>query len=352
MDGCDGIFINNREIHADSDHQHLRLGHDKRNIAIAFTSPYFDDGGTLTFAYQLGGADHDWQVARDSRIAQYSALSPGQYTFRLKVADARGLWSDVVDELTFTIVPPFWQRPWFIALALLTIASLIYVVLQHRFKYIQYESSLRQKIAETEMMALRAQMNPHFIFNSINSIDALIMNDDKYQATMYLNKFAKLIRNILDSSRQNTVPVEKDIETLRLYIELEQLRSENAFSSEIDIDPGLLEKDIRVPPLVIQPYVENAILHGLKHRRDDMGKLAISIARAPQGIAYVIKDNGVGREAHVNGNKNGKVSYGMQISSDRIRMFNQEDRPNVRITDLKENGKPTGTRVEINLKTA
>ena len=194
-------------------------------------------------------------------------------------------------------------------------------------------------------------MNPHFIFNSINSIDALIMNDDKYQATVYLNKFAKLIRNILDSSKQNTVPIEKDIETLQLYIELEQFRGENAFTSEVSVDPALLEKDIRVPPLIIQPYVENAILHGLKHRKDDLGKLQIEVKRSTDGIDYRIVDNGVGRTATMNGQKNGKTSYGMEISRERIMLFNKEEKASVRITDLQENGMPSGTQVDINLRT-
>jgi ligand-binding sensor domain-containing protein len=347
----DGIFVNNKAVFIDARQSVLRLAPDKRNVAIAFTSPYFDDADKLTFAYQLEGADHDWQISRESRIAQYAALSPGTYRFQLKVADARGHWSEVVNALTFTIAPPFWQRPWFIGLAILALGLIIYFLLQRRFKALEYEANLKQKVAETEMMALRAQMNPHFIFNSINSIDALIMNDDKYQATMYLNKFAKLIRNILDSSKQNTVPIEKDIETLRLYIELEQLRSENAFTADIEVDPTLIERDIRVPPLIIQPYVENAILHGLKHRRDDQGKLSISIARSIDGIGYSIEDNGVGREAHVNGSKNGKTSYGMEMSSDRIKLFNQEEKADVRITDLMDRGRSTGTKVEITLKT-
>src|ERR1700759_4562228 len=128
---------------------------------------------------------------------------------------------------------------------------------------------MKQRIVRMEMRALQAQMNPHFIFNCINGIDALIQSNDKYLATIYLNKFARLIRNVLDSSRHETVTLERDLETLQLYIDLERFRSEDRFMAEIRVAPGLLEEDCRVPPLVVQPYVENAIVHGLRPKSDN-----------------------------------------------------------------------------------
>ncbi|MBL0183658.1 MAG: histidine kinase [Chitinophagaceae bacterium] len=119
---------------------------------------------------------------------------------------------------------------------------------------------------ELELQSLRAQLNPHFIFNCINSIDAFIHSNDKYNATVYLNKFARLLRNILDSSKLSTVSFAKDIDTLKLYVELEELRHENKFRTEFNIDDELLNNDYKVPALIIQPFVENAILHGLKNR--------------------------------------------------------------------------------------
>src|ERR1700759_359243 len=112
---------------------------------------------------------------------------------------------------------------------------------------------MKQRIVRTEMMALQAQMNPHFIFNCINGIDALIQSNDKYQATVYLNKFARLIRNVLDSSRHETVTLGRDLETLELSIDLERFRSEDRFVAEIHVDPSLFEEDCRVPPLIVQP---------------------------------------------------------------------------------------------------
>lgn len=212
------------------------------------------------------------------------------------------------------------------------------------------ETRLHYQIAETEMAALRAQMNPHFIFNCINSIDAFIHSNDKYNATLYLNKFAKLLRNILDSSKQNTVPFGKDIDTLRLYIELEELRHENKFKTNFRIQPELLNSDYKVPPLIIQPFVENAILHGLKNREDNNGLLDIDIKKAGGSIEYLICDNGIGRKAAALISQNKESSYGMQMSYTRIKLFNKEEYPSVEITDLYENDLPAGTFVKVHLK--
>lgn len=206
------------------------------------------------------------------------------------------------------------------------------------------------QIKETEMAALKAQMNPHFIFNCINSIDAYIHSNDKYNATLYLNKFAKLLRNILDGSKENTIPFSKDIETLKLYVELEELRHENKFKTLIAIDDELMSSDYKVPPLIIQPFVENAILHGLKNRQDNNGVLHIEIKKSGDKIQYLISDNGIGRDAANKIMQNKESHYGMQMSYDRIKLFNQEQLPSLTVTDLYNNGYPAGTKIEVLLK--
>ncbi|MBC7851065.1 MAG: histidine kinase, partial [Chitinophagaceae bacterium] len=275
---------------------------------------------------------------------------PGDYVFELKSANSDGKFSSTVSTLDISISPPWWQTWWFRLSALLAIAGIVTILVRRRIAVIRNKAELKHRMAETEMMALRAQMNPHFIFNCINSIDGLIQSNDKYHATVYLNKFAKLIRNILDSSKQNMIPLSKDIDTLNLYIELEQLRNENKFTAEIKADDQLLQHDYKVPPLIIQPFVENAILHGLRNRTDNDGKLTVSIARQNGHLQYIVEDNGVGRFAESNSLKKEKQSYGMQITSDRVKLFNNESNPSVEVTDLVENGRPKGTRVTVYLK--
>ncbi|MEO5563730.1 MAG: histidine kinase, partial [Chitinophagaceae bacterium] len=207
--------------------------------------------------------------------------------------------------------------------------------------------SMNEQLSKAKLEALRSQMNPHFIFNCINSIDALIQSNDKYHATVYLNKFAKLIRNILDSSKQDTVPLSKDLDTLKLYIELEQLRHENKFTAEINADEAVLQDDYKVPPLIIQPFVENAILHGIRYRTDNNGKLTISVIKLGDYLQYVIEDNGVGRGTFRGQVQKEKISYGMDMTNERVKLFNHEEKASVRITDLFEQDKPAGTKVEV-----
>jgi LytS/YehU family sensor histidine kinase len=156
-----------------------------------------------------------------------------------------------------------------------------------------------------------------------------------------------LLRNILDGSKQNTVAFFKDVDTLRLYIELEELRHENKFKTAVNIDDRLLSNDYKVPPLIVQPFVENAILHGLKNREDNDGLLQIEIKKLDDKIEYTIKDNGIGRKAAAMIAQNKESSYGMQMSYDRIKLFNKEEKASVVITDLCIDGIAAGTEVKV-----
>ncbi|MEP6746150.1 MAG: histidine kinase [Bacteroidota bacterium] len=232
-------------------------------------------------------------------------------------------------------------------LLIIGIAFFIYKSIQSSKK--NTESQLKQNIAETQMQVLRSQMNPHFIFNSLNSIDAFIQSNDKYNATIYLGKFAKLMRNVLDSSKQNTVTFSKDIETLKLYVELELQRSENKFRTELKIDEELMNSDYKVPPLIIQPFVENAIIHGLRNSTDNRGVLSINISKTEHRIVYNIMDNGIGRAASAQIHTGKGKSYGVDMSYERVKLFNNELMPSVQITDLYENKKASGTSVQVQL---
>lgn len=215
----------------------------------------------------------------------------------------------------------------------------------------ELEHLYRARLAETEMAALRAQMNPHFMFNCINSIDSLIYSNDKYNATLYLNKFARLLRNILESSKEKTVSVEQEIETLKLYIEMEELRHQHTFRALFTISEDVMDGSYRVPPLIIQPFVENAILHGLKNLNGKEGLLQIDISTSANFLEYTITDNGIGREAASALRQIKTTSYGMQMSSERIRLFNEEDKSAIDIEDLfDEDDLAAGTRVKVKLK--
>ena len=210
-------------------------------------------------------------------------------------------------------------------------------------------------MAEVEMQALRAQMNPHFIFNCLNSINRYIVKSDQQTASLYLTRFAKLIRLILDNSNSRSVTLANELEALKLYIEMESIRFEKKFHYQIHVDKNVQTDCECVPPLIIQPYVENAIWHGLLHK-EDAGELRISIHKKSPGLLEcIIEDNGVGREkARELKSKSAstKKSLGMRLTEDRLALLNAQSKMNasVVVEDLRtETGSAVGTKVILKI---
>jgi ligand-binding sensor domain-containing protein len=318
----------------------------ENNISFQFGYLLLDNDAPVQFEYKLN--DADWvSVGKDGKIS-FSNLSSNDYTLfvRTKVTALAPLF------IKFAIAPPFYKTWWFISLLTLGVIAFIYATFKKRINSVRKQASLKQKIAETEMMALRAQMNPHFIFNCISSIDNFILDNDAANASAYLNKFAKLIRNILDNSKNDVVPFWKDWETLSYYIDLEKLRSNNSFTCNITADAELLNGHYKIPPLIIQPYVENAILHGLKPLQHEQGLLEINASLQSGLLVYTVKDNGVGRNVNKNNTpiKTTHTSYGMALTEQRINLFNAQFKDAVTITDLNdEKGNSAGTLITITL---
>ncbi len=318
------------------------------NIHFAFLNYTAPQQNKLYYRV-ISGKNEAW-IETDNGDIILLNLNPGSYVLQVK-GECNSNISNISSAEIIIEMQPFWYQSLLFKIIFLAIlVVLIYFFITWRIRLVKTAAALKQQITETEMAALKAQMNPHFIFNCISSIDGLIQGNDKYNATVYLNKFAKLIRNILDSSKEKTVEFAKDIETLQLYIDLEKLRDESKYITELNVSAELLESDYQVPPLVIQPFVENAIHHGLRNRRDDNGILTIRVVRMEDDICYNIIDNGVGRSATAGLNRHNHQSYGVEMSTERIRLFNDETVSSVKIEDLYENGQPAGTCVTVKLK--
>ncbi len=217
------------------------------------------------------------------------------------------------------------------------------------------EQRYAQQLANTEMSALRAQMNPHFLFNGLNSIKRFVIQNEPQAAGVYLSKFAQLIRLILENSKSSLVTLEQELDTLRLYMELESLRFDHKFSYDIAVDEDLAPELVEMPPTLLQPYVENAIWHGLLHREMDGGHVQLTITPAgPRGVRFVIEDNGVGRKRATllkSRSATTHKSLGLKITADRLRLLHDSHGLDtaVEIDDLEIDGRPTGTRVTITL---
>ena len=205
------------------------------------------------------------------------------------------------------------------------------------------------------MTALRAQMNPHFIFNCLNSIKLYTLDNDADKASDYLTKFSRLIRLVLENSRSERVPLQNELEALQLYIELEAMRFKQKVQFSINVSPEIDQQYLRIPPLLLQPYVENAIWHGLMHKPEG-GTVTVEVSQPQDNLLHIeITDDGVGREraAELKSKSAGKhKSFGMQVTADRIRMINQlyNIQTQARIVDLVDSeGEPCGTRVILEI---
>ncbi|MEO6219289.1 MAG: histidine kinase [Ginsengibacter sp.] len=239
----------------------------------------------------------------------------------------------------------------------LTLATAFFISKSIQSRKKKSEFAFRQQIAESQIQSLRAQMNPHFIFNSLNSIENFMMQNEKRKASDYLHKFALLIRTILESSRNELTTISSDMEALKLYIDLEQMRFNNKFCYKENLDSELNTGDYYVPSLLIQPFVENAIVHGIAHSdRTDL-KLTVTASLEDEYIKYIIKDNGIGRRKSEDYNKLNRLhhkSVGLRITEDRIHLYNKEQNANgyIKITDLYDwDNNPDGTQVEVKIKT-
>lgn len=327
----------------------IRLSYKENFFTVEFAVLNFSGSLRSNYYYRLDGIDKDWVNSGTNRFANYTDLQPGEYTFNVKAENGNS--SGAITSFRIIITPPFWKTWWFLSACILLVVLTAYLLFRRRVSAIRREAELKHKISETEMTALRAQMNPHFIFNCLNSIDNLIQSGQKEKATTYLAKFAKLIRAILENSKNNVIPCWKDLEALQLYLELEEFRWDKKFSYTLHIATEILQGDYKVPPLVIQPFVENAIHHGLLNKTTADKKLLITVSIENSHIKYVVEDNGIGRKQaamYKKINTPASTSLGMELTTERIDLFNQKNNGAVTITDLADpEGHPTGTRVEV-----
>jgi ligand-binding sensor domain-containing protein len=339
---------------------------DKKTITLRPSDDFFSfDFGCIDyvnsshnkFAYMLEGWDKDWVYCSNRRYASYTNLNGGNYTFKVKAVNDAGAWSEQAS-VPLIIQTPLYKKSWFIALLASLFYGIIYALYRYRIREIEKTERLKtqfnQELSETRMQALRAQMNPHFIFNCLNSINRYIIKSDIKTASLYLTKFAKLIRLILDNSENKKVLLSNELEALKLYIEMEALRFDNKFSYQLKVDENVGADSIEVPPLIIQPYVENAIWHGLLHK-EESGHLQINVSRMNGNIVCEIEDNGVGREkAKFFKSKTAvtRKSVGMKLTEERLKILNasMDSFSTVHIVDLRdESGNASGTKVVLQI---
>lgn len=333
----------------------IRLGHSDNYFSFEFSAVGYTNPGRFQYQYKLEGVDQDWVAAGQRNYAAYTNVPGGHYTFLVRVANSDGLWNEEAAKISLAVATPWWRQLWFQGGMLLLLMAGAYVFYRYRLGQVRnaerLKSEFEKKVANLELTALRAQMNPHFLFNCLNSIDHYIIKNETRKASEYLNNFSRLIRLILQNSRNNYVNLKDELETLSLYLEMESLRFNHRFEYEISVSPEVNPQEVDIPPMLIQPFVENAIWHGLMHKAGK-GKVELNVTKDDGLLKFTIQDNGIGRQKAAEHRKAtpGKKSMGMNITKDRIDIINKiyEANTRVAITDLAdERGQAAGTRVEL-----
>lgn len=332
-----------------------KLKSKENSITITFRGISFSANPNFEYSYQLASSDTNWSLPSPNNEVSFIKLPPGNYHFGVKARQTGTDWSKPV-YFSFTINKPFWGTWVFRALVLLIICFSILAVSRYRINQVRRKARIQQQLHELEMKALKAQMNPHFIFNALNSIQSLVANGREQESLRYISKFAKLLRQVLEHSENNLVSLEKELATVELYVQLEMLRMNMNLDYSVEVDDHIIPENELVPPLILQPYVENALWHGL-HNKEGQKRLRIKITADDEWIYALIEDNGLGRkyaEALKKGSGHFPRSMGMEITAKRLEALNKSNRENlVEIQDLVDDkGEALGTRVRVMISRA
>lgn len=339
------IPLNNSTIH---------LNYNQNTVDLTYVGLAYRNMGRLLYRHRMLGLDTNW-VYTKSTSCLYSGLQSGQYTLQIQALNSNGIWNPNPTTLKFIIKPPFWERWWFICIVTLILAGVLYFVYLVRIKEIRRRNDLINNMNLYKQQSLRQQMNPHFIFNTLNSIQYYILERDTISSHKYLTKFARLMRMTLDNSLSPTVTLRDEIDALKIYLELEALRLEGRFNFNILLDNNESVLDLKIPTLLIQPFVENAIWHGIMLKADKSGSVTIKVNDQGNTVLCSIEDDGVGRkEAQRIQEQTSKIhkSRGYQITQQRIELLNSmyKERFDIKIEDLFDDfNNPKGTRVNITI---
>ncbi|MBS1576327.1 MAG: histidine kinase, partial [Bacteroidetes bacterium] len=282
----------------------IELPYHYNSVVVRLGSINFESAHLQKFAWRFAENSNDevWHEIGGQHSIILNNLVPGSYKLQVKIYTLNNDWPGQVKEITIVVNPPFWKSIWFITLCSLLTVALVGWVFNARAKNIKQKANINMQLAEMKMQALHAQMNPHFIFNSLNSIKELIWSDDKQNASRYLSKFAQLIRTGLEQSRQTFITVEQCVTHLHQYLEMEKLRFEG-FSYSIAVDDSSDANEAKIAPLLVQPLVENALWHGLAYNKNN-GQIFIRFYGNSSSLTCEIEDNGIGIRKSVKNKQN------------------------------------------------
>lgn len=334
-----------------------RLRYNENSLKISYAGISFKSGGSISYRYRLKGLNDNWDSTGQT-VLEYPSIPPGNYEFELIAVNKNGIISNPV-KIAFIVAAPFWQTLPFQILIIAVVILITWLLVAWRFSILRREEQekmmVQQKLNELEQMALRAQMNPHFIFNCLNSIQNFIITNDLEATNWYLSEFAHLIRQTLDNSEKSTISITNEVTYLKRYLDLEMMRFGHSFSYDIQVDAGLDSDLVSIPTMILQPYVENSIRHGIRYKEDRGGRIEIKFEKNSNGFICIIEDNGIGRKRAQEYKSQMHVEYqskGMSLTAERINILNRQliDPITIEIIDLTNaKNQAMGTRVILRI---
>lgn len=330
---------------------HYTLSHDQNDIRIRFRGLSYRSNEGIRYRYQLSNYN-DVIIYTRNNYADFPNLPPGDYTFFVNAGSIHGVWNDRPMSFQFTIRKHFTQTVWFVIVLILAssaLVALISIYFQHQKKT---RENAKNELARMEQRLFRLQMNPHFVFNALLAIQGFMYMNKPREAGRYLTSFAKLIRHTLYGSSEEYLSLDKEIEALTYYLDLQRLRFDEAFDYSITIADDIIPESIEIPPLMIQPFLENAIEHGLQHL-NEKGMLVLRVGMKEDCLYVEVEDNGIGREQSMNMQKQKSKlhkSMGMEIMNRRVESLNRimQKKIELEIIDLHDDdGNNRGTLVKL-----
>lgn len=336
------IFLNAKKVHLPHNRK-IIASHNENNLKINFTGISFRSG-TDYYRYKISKQDTAWSYTKLNEL-EFPSLPSGEYHFEIQSLNADATWSNDSAAFWLHIEKPVWQRWWFILLFCTFILSLSAFITWRIYIGNHRKIILKDKLLVSELKALTAQMNPHFIFNTLNTIQRFYMTQETLVANKLLTRFSTLIRRILDNTSKTFITIEDEISFLRNYLEIEQTRFNQKFTFEIILDDEIDASVTEIPSMVIQPFVENAIIHGLTPKQTS-GKIVISFKRENELIKVSIDDDGVGRN---NSRQQDHIPRGIALIRERLTILNTRKKALYRIRIIDKHAPETGVRVELYL---
>lgn len=319
-----------------------------RKIEIRFSGVDFKSKEDISFQYMLVGLENQWKtIAYDGTSIAYQSLSPGNYSLKVRAISDNQI--SEVQTFDFVILAPFYRQWWFIAIAIGVGLVLIFLLVKFLVRIQEKKIIAKNEVNAYRLTAIQSQMNPHFIFNSLNSLQGLILKGNVEKSYTYLNSFSNLIRSTIDNINEDYIEFYKELELIENYLELEKSRFTDSFVYEIKND---ITENIKIPPMIIQPFIENALLHGLMHKEGDK-KITITFSYTDH-VLCTIEDNGIGREEAQKikiRQAKGHKSFALNAIQKRFNILNKKAKRKYGFTyfDLEKDGASAGVRVELRI---